>query len=151
MNENEILKTMRAFASESGLDSQIDLRALQAVGIAKGDSRILRVWFNDGRIRDWDCGEMIASGKGRIAELVNADFFATAATVWDGAPGFDFSGCHNESGCLDFDPYDVWVGSKDVTRQVLSDEQSCGRSDMMAGESEYRSVAENEKDYGRTK
>lgn len=122
--ENEILKTLRRFREESGMDEQIDLRALQAVGVVADGHRTLRVWFNDGRIRDWDCRDLIAEGKGRLAQLADADVFAKAATVWDGAPGFDLVGWHDEADCIDFDPYEVWVAAKDVTRQVLEEERS---------------------------
>lgn len=122
--ENGILKTLRRFHEESGMDERIDLRALQAVGIVSDGRRTLRVWFNDGRVRDWDCRELIAEGKGRFAQLSNADVFIKAVTVWDGAPGFDLVGMHAEADCIDFDPYEVWVEATDVTESVLSEERA---------------------------
>jgi hypothetical protein len=120
MEESTILKTLRAFRKESGVDEQIELRAVQAVGLTKGGKHILRVWYNDGRIRDWDCSALISSGKGRMGKLADPSFFESAATVWDGAPGFDFGDSHSLADCMDFDPYETWVASTDVTEKVLA-------------------------------
>lgn len=79
--ENKTMKTLRRFREEIGMDEQIDLRALQAVGVVADGQRTLRVWFNDGRIRDWDCRGLIAEGKGRLAQLANAEVFAKAGEV----------------------------------------------------------------------
>lgn len=122
MAGNDIVNMLRRFRAESGMDERIDLRALQAVGLVRGDRKLLRVWFNDGRIREWDCSRMIADGKGRLAGLRDPEVFLRAVTVWDGAPGFDLAGRHDADDCLDFDPYDVWTSSTDVTRQVLQEE-----------------------------
>jgi len=128
------------------MDSQIDLRALQAIGIAEGARRILRVWYNDGRIRDWDCRVMLETGKGKFAALIDAATFVRAATVWDGAPGFDLGGRHDEADCLDFDPYEVWTDSTDVTRYVQEQEHACGRSDLLA---DLPEAAEDSPAYGK--
>jgi len=124
MAEDGFLATLRRFMEESGIDGLIDLRALQCVGLAEGESRILRVWFNDGRIRDWDARPFVSGCHGRTGRLAEPDFFVRAATVWDGAPGFDLGGSHAPADCVDFDPYEVWVGSKDVTRAVLEAESA---------------------------
>ncbi len=122
MEESVIMKTLRAFREESGIDEQIDLRAIQAVGLDDGGKRVLRVWYNDGRIRDWDCSALIHPGRGRMGKLANPSFFKSAATVWDGAPGFDFGENHDLADCIDFDPYETWVASTDVTEKVLAEE-----------------------------
>lgn len=122
MADNDVLTTLRRYMAESGADEQIDLRALQCVGLAEGAARILRVWFNDGRIRDWDAREFLAGCSGRVARLADAETFRKSATVWDGAPGFDLGEAHAPADCIDFDPYEIWVASKDVTRQVLTRE-----------------------------
>ena len=88
------------------------------------ESRILRVWFNDGRIRDWNARPFISGCTGRAACLADAGEFVKAATVWDGAPGFDLGGFHDPADSVDFDPYEIWVESKDVTREVLEAESS---------------------------
>lgn len=124
MADDGFLATLRRFMDESGIDEQIDLRALQCVGLAEGESRILRVWFNDGRIRDWNAHTFILGCSGRAKRLAEPDFFVQAATVWDGAPGFDLGGSHDPVDCVDFDPYEIWVDSKDVTRTVLEAESA---------------------------
>lgn len=147
MEHAAVIDTLRCFHEESGVDGQFDLRVLQVIGIARDEARILRVYFNDGRIRDWDCGKIISEGNGRFAVLADGDSFMRMATVWDGAPGFDLGGCHDRGDCIDFDPYVVWVESKDVTRQVLEQECMFGRSDLMASDGELPSVAETTSEY----
>ena len=56
----DILTILQRFRKERGIDEQINLYALQTVGIAEGDKRVLRVWFNDGRIREMDCSALVA-------------------------------------------------------------------------------------------
>ena len=124
MAVNGVLDTLRRFMAESGMDEQIDLRALQCVGLAVGESRVLRVWFNDGRIRDWDARPFISGCTGRAACLADACEFVKAATVWDGAPGFDLGVSHDPADSVDFDPYEIWVEAKDVTREVLGAESA---------------------------
>ena len=143
--EDGVLNTLAKFREESGMDEQFDLRALQAVGRVVGDRRILRIWFNDGRIRELDCTEMCQSGKGRFALLQDGDVFVRSATVWDGAPGFDFGGHHAQEDCLDLDPYQAWVDAVDVTRQVLAEEEERGREAL----ANIGFAAEPERPYGK--
>jgi hypothetical protein len=146
MEENEILKTLRTFREESGMDEQIELRAVQAVGLTDGGKHILRVWYNDGRIRDRDFSDLLSSAKGRMEKLAEPSFFASAATVWDGAPGFDLGTSHNAADCIDFDPYETWVASKDVTEKVLAEES--GASYPPDSENAGLPAAESGKVYG---
>ena len=142
MSVNGVLDTLRRFMAESGMDEQIDLRALQCVGFAVDESRILRVWFNDGRIRDWDARPFVSGCTGRAACLADAGEFIRAATVWDGAPGFDLGGFHDPADRIDFDPYEVWVEAKDVTRGVLEAE-SAGIVYTYAGQRDSERAAEH--------
>ena len=144
-SEGGVLNTLAKFREESGVDEQFDLRALQVVGRIVRDRRILRIWFNDGRIRELDCTEMCRSGKGRFALLQDGSVFVRSATVWDSAPGFDFGGHHAQADCLDLDPYQAWVDAVDVTRQVLAEEEERGR-DALAN---VGFAAEPERHYGK--
>ncbi len=147
-SEMSLPEMMRAFCGESGLDMQFDLRAYQCAGIAEGETRKLRVWFNDGRIRDWDCGKWLAKVRGRAEKLVDAETFAKSATVWDGAPGFDLGECHAVADCIDFDPLVVWTESKDVTRLVLCAEAKADQVDPGVSNGRALCVAESPGAYG---
>lgn len=95
----------------------MDLRAIQAVPICANNARTMRVWFNDGRVRDFDCWPMIRNGQNRYKLLEDEETFTNLMSVFGcGAPGFDFGGNHDECQCMDFDPYEIWVEGKDVTR-----------------------------------
>ena len=144
-SEGGVLNTLAKFREESGVDEQFDLRAMQAVGRVVGDRRILRIWFNDGSIRELDCTEMCRSGKGRFALLQDGSVFVRSATVWDGAPGFDFGGHHAQADRLDLDPYQAWVDAVDVTRQVLAEEEERGREAL----ANIGFAAEPERPYGK--
>ena len=143
MDVTGIIDTVRQFRGASGVDEQIDLRALQCIGITQGEARILRVWFNDGRIRDWDASSFLSQGKGRVVRLRDPAQFVQSATVWDGAPGFDLGTCHSSADSIDFDPYEIWVSSKDVTRHVLRDEHELGLSNRFPLPSDFGEAAES--------
>ena len=120
---DDVLSDLRRYHEESGTDEQMDLCAIQAVPICENGARTMRVWFNDGRIRDFDCWPMIREGKNRYKELEDESTFSNLMSVFtSGTPGFDFGGNHDETGCMDFDPYYIWTSGKDVTAQVREEE-----------------------------
>ena len=122
---DDVLSDLRKYREESGTDDQMDLRAIQAVPICADGARTMRVWFNDGRIRDFDCWPMIREGKNRFKQLADEKVFTELMSVFGcGTPGFDFGGNHDEYGCMDFEPHYIWAGSRDVTAEVLAQEQA---------------------------
>ena len=84
----------------------------------------MRVWFNDGRIRDFDFWPLIRAGENRYKELADESVSSSLMSVFgSGTPGFDFGGNHNENDCMDFDPYHIWANSTDVTERTLAAER----------------------------
>ena len=122
---DDVLSDLRKYREESGTDDQMDLRAIQTIPICADGARTMRIWFNDGRIRDFDCWPLIRAGENRYKELADESVFSSLMSVFgSGTPGFDFGGNHNENDCMDFDPYYIWANSKDVTGEMLVAERA---------------------------
>jgi len=120
----DVLSDLRKYRESSGTDEQMDLQAVQAVPICTDGARTMRVWFNDGRIRDFDCWPMIREGKNLYKRLEDEQTFSSLLSIFNGAPGFDFGGNHDGYKCMDFDPYYIWAGSREVTAEVHAEENA---------------------------
>lgn len=79
--------------------------------IAAPNNHII-VYFSDGHIKMYDVTPLINKG-GVFESLKDQRIFTDCLTVMNGTAAWDISGQHDESDCIDIDPFDLYE-AKDI-------------------------------------
>ena len=85
----------------------------EVVQAVAGDAYFVFAYFSDGSIRRYDAKPLVDTG-GVFAQLADEEFFANRLTVMNGTVAWDVAGNHDETRCLDLDPFTVYERSTAV-------------------------------------
>lgn len=122
LEEMTVTEVYDEYARQSGT-TDFPLEAIQVVPITDGGRRIARIWFNDGYIREHDFKPYLATHTMNGRSFLDEEAFRSSLSIFCGSVGFDLTGNRSDWDCWDFDSYDLWLDSVDVTDKVLAEER----------------------------
>ncbi|EEA91549.1 DUF2442 domain-containing protein [Collinsella stercoris] len=85
-----------------------------------GDDFTVYAYFSDGSVRRADIKPLIEQG-GVFAQLSDEDFFSSRLTVMNGAVAWDVAGNHDETSCVDLDPWNMYETCECVADPLAED------------------------------
>ena len=85
-----------------------------------GDDYTVYAYYSDGSVRLADIKPLIKRG-GVFAKLADKEFFSSRLTVMNGAVAWDVAGNHDETACIDIDPWNMYQTSECVDDPLTED------------------------------
>jgi hypothetical protein len=79
----------------------------EVLQVVPGAHYSLYAYFNDGTVRLYDAGALVARG-GVFHPLADKAVFDAALTVMNGTAAWDLDGTRDPRKCIDIDPFDVY-------------------------------------------
>ena len=79
----------------------------EVVQAIAGDDCTVYAYFSDGSVRLYDAKPLARKG-GLFAKLADESFFSDRLTVMNGSVAWDVTGDHDETACIDIDPFTVY-------------------------------------------